>query len=108
MPEDCYNPVCEKSEPQSLYRKLTPDNLFPEEDMFDEEEPKKIPDAYRDCPISRDALGYYTWNFLHTMAAYYPDHPSEREKSLMTNFFEGFSEFYPCKPCQKDLKRELK
>ena len=68
----------------------------------------KLPDSYRDCPISRDALGYYTWNFLHTMAAYYPDKPSDKEKSLMSGFFNGFSEFYPCKPCQKDLKLELK
>jgi hypothetical protein len=42
------------------------------------------------------------------MAAYYPDKPSEKEQNLMKGFFDGFSHFYPCKVCVKDLKLELK
>ena len=42
------------------------------------------------------------------MAAYYPDKPNDNEKRMMSNFIESFAYFYPCKPCAKDLKLELR
>ncbi|XP_076173295.1 evr1_Alr domain-containing protein Alr isoform X2 [Ptiloglossa arizonensis] len=61
-----------------------------------------------DCPLDKDELGSKTWSFLHTMVAYYPDHPSEEQKSDMSKFFYIFSTFYPCYVCAEDLREQLK
>ncbi|XP_076283517.1 evr1_Alr domain-containing protein Alr [Lasioglossum baleicum] len=61
-----------------------------------------------DCPLDKDELGSKTWSFLHTMAAYYPDQPSEAQKSDMKQFFYSFSQFYPCYVCAEDLREQLK
>ncbi|XP_053996713.1 FAD-linked sulfhydryl oxidase ALR [Hylaeus anthracinus] len=61
-----------------------------------------------DCPLDKDELGSRTWSLLHTMAAYYPDHPNEEQKSDMRNFFYTFSKFYPCYVCAEDLREQLK
>ncbi|XP_012525776.1 FAD-linked sulfhydryl oxidase ALR [Monomorium pharaonis] len=61
-----------------------------------------------DCPLDKDELGSKTWAFLHTMAAYYPDKPSERQKTDMNSFFHTFSKFYPCQICAEDLQEQLK
>ncbi|EFN62310.1 FAD-linked sulfhydryl oxidase ALR [Camponotus floridanus] len=60
------------------------------------------------CPLDKDELGSKSWAFLHTMAAYYPDKPSEEQKADMNNFFHIFSKFYPCNICAKDLQEQLK
>jgi FAD-linked sulfhydryl oxidase len=31
------------------------------------------------CPLSKQSLGRHSWPLLHTMAAYYPKTPSEKE-----------------------------
>ncbi|XP_078052734.1 evr1_Alr domain-containing protein Alr [Augochlora pura] len=61
-----------------------------------------------DCPLDKDELGSKTWALLHTMAAYYPDHPSDAQKSYMKQFFYSFSQFYPCYVCAEDLREQLK
>lgn len=60
------------------------------------------------CPLDKDELGSKTWAFLHTMAAYYPDHPNKEQQSDMTNLFHLFSKFYPCTPCAEDLREQFK
>ncbi|XP_035733702.1 FAD-linked sulfhydryl oxidase ALR-like [Vespa mandarinia] len=61
-----------------------------------------------DCPLTRDEIGSKTWAFLHTMAARYPDHPSEEQKSDMKKFMYIFSKFYPCHTCAEDFQEQLK
>ncbi|KAI8853390.1 putative regulatory protein [Chytridium lagenaria] len=60
------------------------------------------------CPPDSQELGAATWTFLHTMAAYYPDQPSEVEQKTMRNFFRAFSKVYPCSYCATHLRQELK
>lgn len=53
-------------------------------------------------------MGSSTWGFLHTMAAYYPDNPTDEQKIEMKSFFRTFSKFYPCPTCAEDLREQLK
>lgn len=58
------------------------------------------------CPVDKDELGHSTWNLLHTMAAVYPDKPTEAQKQDVTSFFGILSRTYPCDVCAKDLAIE--
>ncbi|XP_055709016.1 FAD-linked sulfhydryl oxidase ALR [Phlebotomus papatasi] len=61
-----------------------------------------------DCPLDKNELGRSTWGFLHTMAAHYPESPSQEQVRDMKSFFSLLSSFYPCEYCAKDLRDELK
>jgi len=67
-----------------------------------------IAQAPVDCPLDKDELGRSTWNFLHTMAAYYPEQPSKQEEKQMSQFIRLFSKFYPCDYCATHLRDRLK
>ncbi|EZA58330.1 hypothetical protein DMN91_006024 [Ooceraea biroi] len=67
-----------------------------------------VTSARDDCPLDKDELGSKTWAFLHTMAAYYPDRPTAKQKTDMKNFFYIFSNFYPCTICAEDMQEQLK
>ncbi|XP_011499136.1 PREDICTED: FAD-linked sulfhydryl oxidase ALR [Ceratosolen solmsi marchali] len=64
--------------------------------------------AQKNCPLDKDELGLSTWNFLHTMAAYYPSTPTVEQKNDMKLFFHLLAKFYPCTSCAKDLMEQLK
>jgi len=62
----------------------------------------------QDCPLDKDELGRSTWKFLHTMAASYPEKPTESEMKDTKSFFSLLGRLYPCEHCAKDLAEELK
>jgi Erv1 / Alr family len=56
-----------------------------------------------DCPLDKEELGRSTWNLIHTVAAYYPDSPSEADKENARNFILALSHLYPCEVCRSDF-----
>lgn len=72
------------------------------------EEPKSVPPHERkDCPLNTEQLGRSTWDLLHTMAAYYPEKPSEKDKSDMRTFVNTLGKVYPCPHCAEGLRDHL-
>lgn len=65
--------------------------------------------AYADngCPLNRAEVGRATWGFLHTMAAFYPDDPSERLQQDMSKFMEIMGRVYPCGYCADRTAEEI-
>ncbi|KAH3861947.1 FAD-linked sulfhydryl oxidase ALR-like [Dreissena polymorpha] len=62
----------------------------------------------KECPLDKDELGRHTWGFLHTMAANYPEQPSEQQQRDMKDMMHLFSKFYPCNYCAEDLRETMK
>ncbi|CAL4094728.1 unnamed protein product, partial [Meganyctiphanes norvegica] len=60
------------------------------------------------CPADSIELGRGTWRLLHSMAAYYPEKPSEETQGNMMSFIHLFSKFYPCWHCAEDFRDWLK
>lgn len=52
-------------------------------------------------------LGRATWTLLHTMAAYYPNHPTQDRKQETLQFLRSLSKLYPCSWCASDLQEVL-
>ena len=65
-------------------------------------------DYYGKCPLFRDQLGRASWSVLHTLAAYYPETPSQQEQTSMQGFIHSFAQFFPCRECASDFREEYK
>ena len=78
----------------------------------DTEEKKADPDDEYDLanqrPLNFEELGNSTWNLLHTMAAYYPESPSEERQTATKEFVKTLGVVYPCTHCAKDFQQEIK
>eukprot|EP00743_Colponemidia_sp_Colp-15_P011395 GILK01012705.1.p1 GENE.GILK01012705.1~~GILK01012705.1.p1 ORF type:complete len:196 (-),score=18.52 GILK01012705.1:281-835(-) len=68
-------------------------------------EPRTLP--HEACPPDREELGKSTWTFLHTMAAYFPERPSDSEKDRARTFMTAFPYLYPCKHCAKEFQQTV-
>ena len=50
-------------------------------------------------PPTKQELGQAGWTLLHTMAANFPDEPTERQSKRIEAFMRGLGDFYPCPVC---------
>lgn len=67
--------------------------------------PSKSDTAYpKDCPPDVNQLGRSTWTFLHSVAATYPEKPSDSQQTNMLQFLNIFAKIYPCWFCAKDFE----
>jgi len=95
---DCERPACDEM------KAVLPTSMAQIEEMKKKyEREKKV-----ECPLGSAELGRGAWNLLHSMAAWYPDQPTTRQKEMMTNFFSSFAEFYPCTYCAEDFQNNLR
>ena len=53
-------------------------------------------------------MGKSTWGLLHTIAANYPDQPTEQQKKDVKGLFSILSRLYPCEFCARDFRKEIK
>lgn len=60
--------------------------------------------VYVDDPEKRAELGRGTWALLHTMAARYPDSPTETERMDHFNFIYLLGHVFPCPDCREHFK----
>ncbi len=70
---------------------------------------KSDPDTRpEDCPPDQVALGRASWPLLHSIPVTYPGKACETRQQFMLEFLESFAKYYPCRPCGKDMTRDLK
>lgn len=53
-------------------------------------------------------IGNAGWTTIHSFAAYYPDAPTETQRSSAKNLIDAFAELFPCRWCADDLKEHVK
>jgi hypothetical protein len=69
----------------------------------------KVDNPYKSgCPATKDALGESTWKLMHTIAANYPEVPSEADQTNALNFFQALAWLYPCPICAPDFQSSMK
>jgi len=59
------------------------------------------------CPPDRSELGSSSWTLLHSVAAYFPEKPTEQQQNDARQLMEIFGRLYPCSDCAEDLRGEL-
>eukprot|EP00760_Papus_ankaliazontas_P000841 PhM_4_TR10269/c0_g1_i1/m.66398/K17783/ERV1, GFER, ALR; mitochondrial FAD-linked sulfhydryl oxidase len=65
--------------------------------------PQRLPG---DAPDPEE-IGQAGWLTLHTIAAAYPNNPSEMHKSAMRDFMRSWSLLYSCGVCADHLRRDM-
>ena len=63
--------------------------------------------ATKSLTLTKQEIGRYTWALLHSMAASYPQEPTEEDKKQITNFLYGLANHFPCKICGSHLLKML-
>lgn len=102
MPKtDCPDPVCQStSDMFAQALKGASKSTDPTKAAAKAKEPAR-------CPLDINELGKSAWDVIHTMAAYYPEDPSEEQQRAATNFFTSLALLYPCHICAEDFQESV-
>lgn len=63
-------------------------------------------DSYSSLPW-REQLGRHAWFYLHTLAATYPQFPTDADKNAVRMLMASFGQLFPCKLCRRHLQGNL-
>lgn len=55
----------------------------------------------------REEIGRSTWHLLHSVAAKYPDNPTEEEMKAAKEFVHSLQILYPCELCRHHLNEKM-
>lgn len=58
-------------------------------------------------PLNRREVGRAAWGFLHTMAAWFPERPTRRQREGMEAFLGQLGVVYPCGYCADRTDEEI-
>ena len=95
-PADCADPVC-GSKSDALRKSL----------FGGAAGPSRGPTLSAECPVDREQLGQHTWALLHTVAAYFPEQPSDADCEHARRLVHGLAQLYPCAHCAEDFREEV-
>lgn len=106
-PLDCQVPVC--TEKLDMFKKAMKGlKNSPHKTTETTNNHATLPAAYYGCPLDRNEVGNSSWDLLHTMAANYPDGPTQEQQRRMREFIEALALFYPCVHCAADFQQSIK
>ena len=60
-----------------------------------------------ECPPDREELGTATWKLIHSIAANFPDDPTDRDKLEASQFIKSLAYLYPCHICAADFREAV-
>lgn len=66
-------------------------------------EEKEATSYAKDCPPDVEQLGRSSWTLLHSIAASYPENPTNKQQADLKQFISLFGNFYPCWFCGEDF-----
>lgn len=56
----------------------------------------------------REIVGRHSWFLIHSIAAKFPEYPTEADRVAITGFITALGQLYPCKLCRKHLQQQLR
>eukprot|EP00980_Cylindrotheca_fusiformis_P024492 scaffold11961_cov122-Cylindrotheca_fusiformis.AAC.4 len=96
--EDCERPACDE------VQKGMPSSIEEAKAMS-----QKLASKQKvQCPPRSAELGRSSWKLLHSMAAWYPENPTNDQQTRMKSFMTTLAEFYPCTWCAADFQKNIK
>jgi FAD-linked sulfhydryl oxidase len=109
LDKNCAEPICASK--MDMFKNLTSkvqqqqQRDRPQQDQPPPTPPRGVDDG---CPADREELGRRTWTLLHTIAAYYPELPSESERTHALRLIEALAVLYPCTHCAEDFRETIR
>lgn len=59
-------------------------------------------------PPGLNKIGRSGWTTVHSIAAYYPEEPTLRQKQAALNFLDSLAVLFPCDTCASDFEEYLR
>lgn len=109
-PLSCVNPACADKLSffkQALEKEKGKETSVSKEGIVTETAAEASDDKNLECPLDRAELGRSAWNFLHTLAAYYPENPTSEQKQHAMNLVQALAILYPCHYCASEFQETI-